>query len=142
MLVHRCRRLVPVACGDQTHDPGVLAPITALAARLARLARVDIRRYAPAPEFVAEANEVGVAGAGHERTVKRAVGRELAVEVVTRILGGSQRGFQGRDRLRVTPLGRKSCGRGLEYSPRLVVGLDVALGELGDYGAPVQTKLD
>jgi hypothetical protein len=74
--------------------------------------------------------------------VKRSVGRELAVGVVTRVVGGSQRGFQGRDRPWITSLSRKPCGRRLENSPRFVVGLDVALGELGDYGASVQTKLD
>jgi len=142
MLVDRRRRLVPISRGDQTHNPSVLAPIAARAARLARLTRVDIRRHAPAPELVAEANEVCVGGAGDERTMERSIGRELAVEVVARLVGGAQRRLKGRDRLRVTPLSRKSGGRGLENSSCLVIGLDVALGELGDYGAPVQAKLD
>ena len=85
---------------------------------------------------------MGVTGTPDERDVEALVGLELAVEVVAgRALGG-ERGLERTRRLARRPLGREPRGRGLDEGPRLVVGLDVALREGGDDGAPMGAELD
>ena len=82
-----------------------------------------------------------VTGTPDERDVEALVGLELAVEFAGRALGG-ERGLERTRRLARRLLGREPRGRGLDEGPRLVVGLDVALREGGDDGAPMGAELD
>ena len=120
----------------------MLAQVASDPAGPARLACVEDRRDPPTPERLDEAGQVRVSGAPDERDVEALVGLELAIEVgAGRALGG-ERGFERERRLARRPLGREPRGCGLDEQPRLVVGLDVALREGRDDGAPMGAKLD